>query len=115
VRRSGHAQYEIAYTVDRQGPNHVYLSRLTGSDRMLLVTGRDPAWSPDGQRLTYRTGNPQRGGGIPTKVHVIRQDGTHARVYEPRGVLGEAWVRPVRSFGPRTASWSPSTPSAAST
>src|SRR4051812_40351193 len=80
----------IAYTVDRSGPNHVYLSALSGRQRVRLTKGRDPAWSPHGDRLTYRTGNPQHGGGIPTKTHVIRTDGTHSRVYEPRGVYGEA-------------------------
>jgi Tol biopolymer transport system component len=80
----------VAYELSGKGPDHIYTSALDGSHRTLLVKGRDPAWSPDGNRLTYRTGNPQRGGGIPTKVHVIRADGTHARVFEPKRVYGEA-------------------------
>lgn len=90
VGRARASGVEVAYTVTGKGPNHVYTSGLDGSYRTLLVKGRDPAWSPDGNWLTYRTGNPQRAGGIPTKVHVVRADGTHARVYEPNHVYGEA-------------------------
>lgn len=81
---------EIVYALSGKGPDHIYTAGLDGSHRTLLVKGRDPAWSPDGNWLTYRTGNPQRGGGIATKVHVIRADGTHARVFEPNHVYGEA-------------------------
>src|SRR5438876_9407961 len=42
---------EIAYTIDRAGPNHIFISDLRGRHPSLLVKGRDPAWSPDGQWL----------------------------------------------------------------
>jgi Tol biopolymer transport system component len=91
---------EIAYTIDRKGPNHIYVSDLAGRHPRLLVKGRDPAWSPDGEWLTYRTGNPDRPGGNPTRIHLIRADGSGSRTLElhlPGEASGEAG--PVR--------WSP--------
>ncbi|HEY2802437.1 MAG TPA: hypothetical protein VGJ67_00795 [Actinomycetota bacterium] len=91
---------EIAFTVDRKGPNHIFLSDLEGHHSTLLVKGRDPAWSPDGQWLSYRTGNPDRPGGNPTQIHLIRADGSGSRTIDlhlPGEASGEA--------GP--ARWSP--------
>jgi len=80
---------QISFELNPPGPNHIYIANPDGTNQVLLVKGRDPAWSPDGTRLTYRTGNPQRGGGIPTKIHVINADGTHIHTFEPN-VYGEA-------------------------
>jgi TolB protein len=91
---------EIAFTVDRRGPNHIFLSDLQGRHSTLLVKGRDPAWSPDGQWLSYRTGNPDRPGGNPTRIQLIRADGSDSRTLDlhlPGEASGEAG--PVR--------WSP--------
>jgi Tol biopolymer transport system component len=91
---------KIAYTIDRKGPNHIYVSDLAGRHPRLLVKGRDPSWSPDGEWLSYRTGNPDRPGGNPTRIHLIRADGSGSRTLDlhlPGEASGEA--------GP--ARWSP--------
>jgi Tol biopolymer transport system component len=91
---------EVTYVVDGKGPNHIYVSDLQGRHPSLLVKGRDPAWSPDGQWISYRTGNPQHPGGNPTRIHLIHPDGSGARLLDLH-VIGEA----SGEAGP--AQWSP--------
>ncbi|PWU23208.1 MAG: hypothetical protein C5B48_09020 [Candidatus Rokuibacteriota bacterium] len=58
---------KIAFT----GPNGIYVMNSDGSDQTLLGDGRDPAWSPDGQKIAFvsdRDGN--------AEIYVMNADGT---------------------------------------
>jgi serine/threonine protein kinase len=49
----------IAYISNATGRPEVYIQRLEGSDKQIMVSlegGWDPAWSPDGRTLYYRRG-----------------------------------------------------------
>jgi Tol biopolymer transport system component len=100
VASSNLDRVRFAYVVDGRGPNHVSFARADGSHHSLFVKGRDPAWAPDGERLTFRTGNPQHPGGNPTRINVIGVDGSRrhfVRLRRNGEASGEA--------GP--AAWSP--------
>jgi hypothetical protein len=65
----------IAFVVRTGGPDMIHLAGTDGSGITPLVQGRDPAWSPDGSRLAYRSG-----GGPQSRIGVVDADGTDARV-----------------------------------
>jgi Tol biopolymer transport system component len=79
----------IAFVVGHGGTGEIYVVNPDGTDETLLVEGRDPAWSPDGTQIAYRTGNPNRPGGLEAAVHIVKADGTNPRRFEFEG-LGEA-------------------------
>jgi hypothetical protein len=64
-------------------PSSIYLMNEDGSDLTFLVEGRDPAFSPDGTQIAFRTGDPNRPGGLETRVNVINVDGTGMETYRP--------------------------------
>lgn len=65
----------IAFVVRTEGSDMIHLAGTDGSGLTPLVQGRDPAWSPDGGRLAYRSG-----GGPQSRIGVVDADGTDARV-----------------------------------
>lgn len=65
-----------------EDPSSIYLMYEDGSDLTLLTEGRDPAWSPDGTRIAFRTGNPDRPD-AETIVNVINTDGIGLTTFEP--------------------------------
>jgi len=80
----------------------IVLVNADGSGLRDLVQGRDPSWSPDGTKITFRTGNASRAGGNPTSISVIDADGGHVHALDiPSSVGGES------SGGAGPAVWSP--------
>ena len=86
----------IAFTVRGAGPEEVWVTAQDGSAPRRIVVGRDPAWSPDGSLLAYRSGTPGRGDSV---IQVLDM-GTG----ETREVARVAGVGDPGGGGP---SWSP--------
>jgi len=67
----------IAYSVCRRPVCSMFVTPATpnGVGGVQIPRGRDPAWSPDGRTIAYtRVVSAQ-----PTRIYLIRPDGTHAR------------------------------------
>jgi Tol biopolymer transport system component len=80
----------------------IVLVNADGSGLTDLVQGRDPAWSPDGTQIAFRTGNADHPGGNPTSISVIDADGSHEHALDiPSSAGGET------SGGAGPAVWSP--------
>lgn len=87
---SSSPQGTIAYAVHRAGEERIYVTNADGSARPTsLVEGRTPEWSPDGSRIAFRRDNPNKGGGLPTRIYISDADGGDVIVHEP-DVAGEA-------------------------
>src|SRR5947209_12563128 len=61
----------IAYDVG----NQIDVSQENGSGTHALVSGRDPAWSPDGTTIAYRVG-PEHQSRSPVRIEVANADGS---------------------------------------
>lgn len=72
-----------------KGADSIYLVNQDGTGMERLLEGRAPAWSPDGTQITFRRGNPNRGGGLDTTIYTARADGTAVQIVAT-GVSGEA-------------------------
>jgi hypothetical protein len=85
----------LAYATTRpDGTWHVVLRDLaTGSDYPLGVPGRNPRWSPSGDRLAYLNTTDGEFG----TIHVVRYDGSQDRLISP----------PNRPYLPLGVDWSP--------
>ena len=85
---------DIAFTVRlsglEDGHDQIWLMNPAGGNARMLLEGRDPAWSPDGTQLAFRRGDPNQGGGLPTRIFVADADGTDVRSIEPDTRYGEA-------------------------
>ncbi|MCZ2858208.1 S9 family peptidase [Blastococcus sp. VKM Ac-2987] len=90
----------IAYVTDRSGLPRLEVATLDGRTPPRQVSGADQevvsvAWSPDGAWLAYLV---SPGGSICAELHVVRPDGTDARLLagqDPRAtVVPGAWSGP---------------------
>ena len=90
----------VAYVTDRSGTPRLEVAPLDGSTAPVLVSAPDQevvsvAWSPDGSRLAYLV---SPGGSICAELHVVRPDGTDARLLagqDPRAtVFAGGWTGP---------------------
>ena len=72
-----------------QGADKIFAVNEDGTGMELILEGRAPAWSPDGTRISFRRGNPGKGGGLETTIYVADSDGTDVTTVTP-DTYGEA-------------------------
>ena len=91
---------QVAYVTDRSGIPRLEVAALDGGDppRVLSLPAQEVvsvAWSPDGARLAYLV---SPGGSICAELHVVRPDGSDARLVageDPRAaVFAGLWAGP---------------------
>ncbi|SOE00910.1 alpha/beta hydrolase family protein [Blastococcus haudaquaticus] len=89
----------VAYVTDRSGIPRLEMATLEGADPVVLSGPAEEvvsvAWSPDGAWLAYLV---SPGGSICAQLHVVRPDGTGARLVageDPRAtVFAGGWTGP---------------------
>lgn len=91
----------LVFAVGPAGSSELFSYDLTSGSTTDLGPGRDPAVSPDGTQIAFRSGNADRPGGLPTQVGIMQIDGSHAHMINiPSSVQGEP-------LGAGAPTWSP--------
>jgi Tol biopolymer transport system component len=85
----------IAYVTGHGASTEIHIVGEDGSGDERLVGGRAPSWSPDGTRIAFRTGDPEKPGTEMT-ISVVDVDGTGGRVIaqfqgEPQNPGAPTW------------------------
>ncbi len=90
----------IAYTSDESGRNEVYVRPLAGPGKIKISSdgGAEPAWSPDGREIFYRTAD--------KLMAVPVQTAPELAAGEARPLLTERYARSVE-YSPRNYDVSP--------
>ena len=85
----------IAYVTGHGASTEIHLVGEDGSGDETLVAGRAPAWSPDGTRIAFRTGDPEKPES-ETTISIVNADGTGGQVLarfegEPQNPGAPTW------------------------
>jgi WD40-like Beta Propeller Repeat len=89
----------IAYVVGRGADAEIRLVNLDGTGDRLLVSGRDPSWSPDRTQVAFRTGDSEVPGGLTTVILVldVQSGAVQAILADPSGEASREAGPPVWS------------------
>ena len=91
----------LVIAVGPEGSSELFSYDLASGSTTDLGPGRDPAVSPDGTQIAFRTGNAYRPGGLPTQVGFMQIDGSHAHIINVPASVG------FEPLGAGAATWSP--------